>query len=268
MSSIEPTPHSDLIVTSSFVRYRNTLLTQADFGPLFVDYYLHLAENNLRPESQHDLLFKEALAAFVLHCASRPRNEIIAWTLNFQEPRLNLFLVADNEEGTVAGRIFTENVKEGDHNLFFSETARINKPVRRSAVNFQGSDPFKAAEAYYDQSEQRPARYFQIQGEEFALLSAHPDYDPKWFETIDPEGMRSVGESETVNPLEKRLYRWHCGCNQQRILQILSGPMQENPDELFGPDESIRVECPRCAGRYNVTREAMEAYLVETEKET
>ncbi len=265
MSSVDPSPNTDLIVVSSFVRFRNALLAQADLGPLFVDYYLHLADHSIRPEPRHDRLFKEALAAFVLHCASRPRNEIIAWTLNFQDPLLNVFLVADNDEGTVAGRIFTENVKEGDHNLFFSETVRGNQPLRRSAVNFHGSDPFQAVEAYYAQSEQRPARYFQIKNEEFAMLTAHPDYDKNWFQTIDPDGMRAINENETVNIIERRHYRWQCGCNQQRILQILAAPMKENPEELFGSEISIRVECPRCAARYLVTREAMEAYLAQTE---
>ena len=39
---------------------------------------------------EHDALFKRALVAFVLHAAARPRNELTAWTVNFQEPRVNL----------------------------------------------------------------------------------------------------------------------------------------------------------------------------------
>jgi molecular chaperone Hsp33 len=266
MSSLDPIPNSGLEVISSFVRYRNALLTQADLGGLFVDYYLHLADHGLRPDPLHDRIFKEALGAFVLHCASRPRNEIIAWTINFQDPLLNLFLVADNEEGTVAGRIFTEHVKQGEHNLFFSEVVRGKRPLRRSAVDFEGSDSFKAVESYYARSEQRPARYFQVNGEEFAMLAAHPDYDRDWFQTIDPDGVRALKDQEIVSPLEKRHYRWQCGCNQQRILQILSTPMREEPEELFGEEESIRVECPRCAARYTITREAMEAYVAQSDE--
>lgn len=264
--SSEDSSNSGLEVISSFVRYRNALLAQADLGFIFVDYYLHLADNNLRPDPVHDRIFKEALGAFVLHCASRPRNEIIAWTINFQEPLLNMFLVADNDEGTVAGRIFTEHVKQGEHNLFFAEVVHGKQPLRRSAVNFEGSNPFKAVERFYDQSEQRPARYFQINGEEFGMLTAHPDYDREWFRKIDTDGVARLRDEETVTFLEKRHYRWHCGCNQQRILEVLSSPMRENPEELFGGEESIRVECPRCAGRYTITREAMEAYVAQADK--
>lgn len=261
MASIEPQSNNGLVVSTGFVRYRNSLLARADFASLYIDYYLHLADNDLRPDPAHDLLFKSALAAFVLHCAARPRNEVIAWTLNFQEPLLNLFLVADNELGTVAGRIFTEHVKKGEHNLFFSETVAGRSPLRRSAVNFQGSSPFKAVERFYDQSEQRPARYFQLAGEEFALLCAHPDCDTGWFQNVGTEGIRNIDETETVAPIERRPYRWHCGCNQQRILQVLEPSMRENPEELFGDEEALRVECPRCAARYTITRETMEAHI-------
>lgn len=261
MPSIEPDSNQGQEITTSFVRYRNALLARGDFGPLYIDYYLHLADNDLQPEPHHDRIFKGALAAFLLHCSARPRNELIAWTLNFQDPLFNLFLVADNELGTVAGRIFTQHIKQGDHNLFFSETVAGKNPVRRSAVNFQGSDPFQAAERFYEQSEQRPARYFQLAGEEFAVLCSHPDCDTPWFDSVGTEGIREIDETETVAPLERRFYRWHCGCNQNRILKVLEPSMRENPEELFGDEEALRVECPRCAGRYTITREAMEAHL-------
>src|SRR5258708_21425877 len=105
-----------LEIDVSFVRHRNALLARANFSDLYVDYYLHLAQHELRPEPAHDELFKRALAAFALHCASRPRNEMTAWTMNFQDPRMNLFLTGDNELGPVAGREFGEALKAGPAN--------------------------------------------------------------------------------------------------------------------------------------------------------
>src|SRR3954469_17248094 len=101
MSESSPVNTADagLEVRTHFVRNRNVLIAQANFGDLFVDYYLHLSANQIKPAPEHDALFKRALAAFVLHCASRPRNELTAWTINFQEPRVNLFLTGDNETG-------------------------------------------------------------------------------------------------------------------------------------------------------------------------
>ena len=165
------TADAGLEVRTDFVRARNALIARADFGELFVDYYLHLSANQIKVAPPHDAMFKRALAAFTLHCASRPWSELIAWTINFQDPLVNLFLTGDNGTGAVTGRIFDENVKEGPENLFFADVVRGNQPTRRSAVTFQGSDPIAAVEAFYTQSEQRAARYFQLGEEEFAPVS-------------------------------------------------------------------------------------------------
>src|SRR6202012_4250245 len=79
-----------LEVRTYFVRSRNVLLARASFSDLFVDYYLHRGTQQIRTAPEHDVLFKRALAGFVLHTASRPWNEMTAWTINFQEPRVNL----------------------------------------------------------------------------------------------------------------------------------------------------------------------------------
>src|SRR6185369_1899652 len=112
---VETTPpnpaDAGLEVRTYFVRQRNALLARAEFSELFVDYYLHLSSNQIKVAPEHDAMFKRALAAFTLHCASRPWNELTAWTVNFQSPLVNLFLTGDNETGAVTGRIFDENVK-------------------------------------------------------------------------------------------------------------------------------------------------------------
>lgn len=252
-------------VTVDFVRHRNALLARGDLGPLFTDHYLHLADHQLRYTPEQDGLFRSALAAFTLHCASRPLNEHLAWTMNFQAPRLNLFLAGDNEDCTVTGRLFTENVREADENVFFSDiVSRRGVEPRRSVVNFHGPDVGAAVEAYYARSEQRPARLFALGGDDYALLMAHPDCDLAWFNTVDAGAVRDLGAAETIAPIQRRRYGWNCGCNQQKILAAIAPAFRADPDGLFGDGETIRVECPRCAAAHTLTREAMEACLART----
>ncbi|MCF3649365.1 Hsp33 family molecular chaperone HslO [Synoicihabitans lomoniglobus] len=248
-------------VRTYFVRERNALLAEADFGQLYVDYYLHLNDQGLKPTPEHDAMFKRALAGFVLHCASKPWNEMTAWTINFQQPLVNLFLTGDNETGAVTGRIFDENVKKMDHNLFYADVVRGKQPTRRSSVTFEGNDALVAVEAFYAQSEQRVARYFQLEEEKFAMLSEHPDCDLDWFRNVTAEEVKRIHETEATNLMERRIQRWDCGCNQQRMLQVLAPAFQAQGDELFGPDETIEIRCPRCSARHAVTREALEAYV-------
>jgi molecular chaperone Hsp33 len=261
-----------LEVNTLFVRSRNVLLARANFGSLFVDYYLHLSQQQIRPSTEADAVFKRALAAFVLHSASRPRHELTAWTINFQKPLLNVFLTSDNETGAVTGRVFEEDVKELPENLFYADVVRRGpgsqaqgwQPKRRSTVSFTGSDPIAAAEKFYSQSEQRIARYFQLGEEEFALVTEHPDCDVGWMHGLDVEQMNKLDDTETLVPLEQRVYRWHCGCNQQRMLEVLGPAMLQDPEGLFGNDEKIEIRCPRCGARYAITREALEAFVAKT----
>lgn len=246
-----------------FVRNRNALLARADFGDLFVDYYLHLSANQIRVAPEHDAMFKRALAAFTLHCASRPWNEMTAWTINFQAPLVNLFLTGDNETGAVTGRVFDENVKEGPENLFFADVVRGNLPKRRSMVSFEGSDPVTAVEKFYSQSEQRGARYFQLGDEEFVMVSEHPDCDLTWFNGLTTDALRTLDQTETLALMERRIQRWHCGCNQQRMMEVLAPTMRQDPEALFGDDQKLEIRCPRCGARHTITREAMEAFVAK-----
>jgi molecular chaperone Hsp33 len=255
-----------LEVRTFFVRGRNVLIARANLSELYVDYYLHLGKHGVKPAEAHDTLFKRALAAFVLHCASRPWNEMTAWTINLRDPLLNLFLTGDNETGAVTGRVFDENVKEFPENLFYSDVVRGRQPKRRSVVPFDTADPVAGMEMFYSRSEQRPVRFFQLAEEEFALVCEHPDCDQAWFAALDADTVRGLvpereGATETVSEMEKRVYRWHCGCNQDRMLEVLAPVMKTDPEGLFGEASVITIQCPRCAARHAVTREALEAYL-------
>jgi molecular chaperone Hsp33 len=248
-------------VRSYFVRGRNALVTRADFGELYVDYYLHQGQHGYQHEPAHDELLKQTLAAITLHAASRPWSESIAWTIHLQQPLLNLFATADNRRGAIVGQLFTENVKADAPQLFLSDVIRERGEPRRSVVEFTGSDVFRAVEQYYTQSEQRPGRYFQHGPEDFVFISAQPQCDVAWFDELDDAAILTLDETETLSLLETRRYRWECGCTQERMFAVLASVMRSDPEGLFGEDPLVRISCPRCGARHTITREALEAYV-------
>jgi len=113
------------------------------------------------------------------------------------------------------------------------------------------------------QSEQRAAKFFQIGEEEFVLVAEHPDFDRTWFEALTTDTVKALDTTETLVLMERRIYRWHCGCNQQRMLEVLAPTAKQDLGALFGDDEKIEIRCPRCGTRYAITREAVEAFLAE-----
>jgi len=244
-----------------FVRGRNALAVRGQFTPIYTDYYLHLMQHGIRYEEEQDTILKDGLAALTLHLASRPRNEAVAWTMSWQDPRQNLFVTGSNRHGNVTGRVFTEDVQERDSDLLFSQASVSGQEPRQSMVEIDSLDPFRAGEIVYEQSEQRPGRYFRYDQEEFVLVTAQPDCDLEWLEQLDEESIRSLDEQEELSLLEQRHYRFDCGCSQDRIFPIIADMGDEAVESIFGGEEAIPTGCPRCGARYVITREALEAYI-------
>jgi molecular chaperone Hsp33 len=177
--------------------------------------------------------------------------------VNLRAPRVNLFVTGSSLAEAVTGRIFTEDVREPDRNLFYSQTSAPNMPEpRTSTLEVDGRDPLHWISQYYDQSEQRPAMAFRLDDENFALVAAQPDCDMGWFESLDSAAVAAIDKTEETKLLESRRFRFHCGCTLGKILPVLGG-WRERLDELFEDADTIRIQCPRCAARFRVSRDML-----------
>lgn len=261
----QPVDDSSVRVTSWFVRHRNALMTRATVSPLYIDSYLHLADTGVRLDAEPDRLLKEAIAAMVLHLAGRPWTEATAWTVHFSDPFINVFASGDNRTGSVIAKVFTEDVRELPENQFHAQVVREREKPRLSAVEFKGRDFFHAVESFYQQSEQRPARYFDLGDEDLVMLSAQPDCDLDWLESVTSAEVAEIARHEELGFLEERFYRFECGCTEARMFEAIRPLADPGPDQLFLGEDTLRVTCPRCGRRYVVTRESFEAHLGRVE---
>ncbi|MBK1881765.1 Hsp33 family molecular chaperone HslO [Luteolibacter pohnpeiensis] len=244
-------------VESVFVRHKNALLVRGQFTPIYTDYYLHLMQQGIRYPADLDQMLKDALAMLTLHLVARPWADTIAWTANLRAPRINLFVTGGSIQESITGRIFTEDVREPDRNFFYSQTTTVDgAEPRQSTLEVDGRDPVSWVSQFYDQSEQRPARAFRLEDENFALVAAQPDCDLEWLAGLDEAAVAAILETEETKVLETRRFRFHCGCTLERILPILGG-WRERLDDLFEGSESINLQCPRCAANYVVTRDML-----------
>jgi molecular chaperone Hsp33 len=242
-------------IESIFVRHRNALLLRGQFTPIYTDYYLHLMQHGIRPPAELDQMLKDTLAMLVLHLVARPWAETIAWTANLRAPRINLFVTGSSLEEAVTGRIFTEDVREPDRNFFYSQTTTAEqREPSTTTLEIEGKDPVAWLSQFYDQSEQRPARAFRLEDENFAIIAAQPDCDLEWLASLEAADVEKITRTEETTLLESRKFRFFCGCTLERILPILGG-WRERLDELFGDADFISIQCPRCAAKYHVTRD-------------
>ncbi|MBL4847851.1 MAG: Hsp33 family molecular chaperone HslO [Planctomycetes bacterium] len=241
-------------LVSHFVRHKNAMVARGDFGPLFEDHYLHLMQSGQpRLNPAQDTQLKDALAGLVLHLMSNPRDFTTAWTLNFNEPPMNLFVTGDSEEGRVVGRVFTKDVKVHPRPLFYSQTSRPRGKDRQSTVEFAGGDLFSAVEQYYATSEQFPARLFHLEGDKAAMVTAHPDADLEWFAQLTAEKVAQLDESEELGFLERRSYHFACGCRLITIVRVLVNTFGRDPEKVFAGQDTLQISCPRCAGTFELT---------------
>lgn len=241
-------------VACRFVRGRNALLCAADFGPVFMDCYLHLGQNSVVLAGGADEKLKLLLAVLALHAAAQPRAVTCAWTVHLEDTGLNVFAVAENPSGRVTGQVFAEQVRSVGANVLHAESASAGGPRRRSTVEFGGDDMLRVAEAYYAQSEQRPARFFELGGDTFAALVAQPDCDLPWLDDVGTEEVRQLAGGDGTPPLETRHYRFACGCTPARIATAIAPALLGQLDEIFGAESLIRVTCPRCGTRHEIGR--------------
>ena len=246
------------IIESIFVRERNALLIRGQFTPIYTDYYLHLMQHGIRHGEELDAMVKDQLAMLTLHLVARPWAETVAWTTNLRAPRLNLFVTGSSTQEFITGQLFTEDVREPDRNLFYAQTTAPNLPEpRTSTMEVEGKDPVDWVQQYYSQSEQRPARAFRLEDENFAMVAAQPDCDLEWLEGLDVDAVNAITDTEKTKVLETRKFKFDCGCTLERILPALGG-WKERPDELFGEADQISIQCPRCAAKYVVTRDMLD----------
>jgi molecular chaperone Hsp33 len=100
-----------------------------------------------------------------------------------------------------------------------------------------------------------------VEAEDYVFVSAQPDCDDGWLAELEVDTVRRLDQMETLSLLEKRFYRWECGCSQQRMFEVLAPVMRRDAEGLFGGETALRMGCPRCGARHVVSREALEGFM-------
>lgn len=238
-----------------YLRARNALWVEGDFSELFVEYYLHLMDCQLRHEKALDRALKESLVGVALHLATRPHAESLAWTIQTQAPLVNYFVWGSNAGKKLVGRLFTDDVRKVDGQRLFAQLQRGSQEQRSSTVAIDGKhSPLEWLESFYRDSEQRPARAFDLGGDGYGLVAGQPDCDGDWIDSLDSQDMAAVVDREEKRLLETRFFSFECGCSLSRIMEMLRA-WEKNLDEIFGQEEVLTMLCPRCAKKYTIRRE-------------
>lgn len=240
-------------VRRSLDEKHDVLVLVADFGAMFAAYVDHVRRWESEPDGLSLAMMRQGLGAASLHLACRPRGESVGWTLNIHQPPTNVFLTGESADRTITGRIFTENVRPTQSSRLYVQSSKGGGTPILSTVDVEGHDILQIFERYYGQSEQRPARFFEITDDEFVMLLALPETDDDWLLRLGREEAVGIA-GDGIKMLDEQVYRFQCGCSPEKMLSTVRGMFAKTPDELFEGEDGVEVFCPRCGRRWWVER--------------
>ena len=241
-------------VTTFIDRRRETVVARGVFDNLFSAYLGHAKKLSILPGEGARPMMRDFLAAATLYLAVHPPDEFAAWTLNTGEPPQNFFCAGDNSGFRVTGRVYTRNVKSGDSNRLFHESQRPRFEPVRSTLDVGQAGVLDAFEMFFSRSVQTPSRLFDVEGLGHVLIQGLPNVDRQWLEALDTAAAERYAAGK-LEPIEERRYRFACGCNPAKILDVVRAMYKSRADELFAGEDKVEVSCPRCGKRYWLTRD-------------
>ncbi len=116
-------------------------------------------------------------------------------------------------------------------------------------------------EHYYSQSEQLPIRIALSKDSDTAVaIAAMPEYDEEWFKALPLDALPEL-EGEEKKRIKSCQFRFACDCSPEKLLPFLRAISNEELAELYGDDEELTVQCPRCGKYFLVPRNALEQTL-------
>lgn len=236
---------------------RCVLVAVGRFLPLTESFAAHARRWETEPDPLGMVMAHQALAAASLYLSCRPRDENIAWTINFKEPPTNVFVAGDSEKETVVGRIFTSDVEIGTSSRLYVQAYRPHTDVQQSVIEFDGLDVLDVFERYYRQSDQHNARFFDFDDGRTAMIMGLPGLDEAWLEKLTREAADQYLESG-LKVIDVRSFRFECGCSPERMMEVIQSIGREQLLSLFEDEEVLEITCPRCAHQWAVRREDLD----------
>lgn len=225
-----------------------------DFAGLHAAYVDHAKLWGIAPDPLGEVMMKQALAGAALYLSCRPDDETVAWTLNIHRPPTNIFVTGSSASQSVTGRLFTQGVQPSTQSRLFVETPRPRMATQQSVIEVDGLDVLEIFETYSSQSDQSKARYLELEDGRYASAVALPGHNPDvWLDSISRTTL--VERTGHFRDLDERVFWFQCGCDFDRMVEVVSSIYAGAIDDLFGDDPTVEIGCPRCGRSWRLGRD-------------
>lgn len=222
----------------------------------------------------------EALTAAVLLSATIKHDGSLILQIRSDGP-IHLLVVQATREGTVRGLAHWSRVPEnttlpglfGEGHIAITLESHKNGERYQSVIPLEGDSLMAALEAYFNRSEQLPTRLWLVSDNVSAagiLLQRLPQEetsDEDWqrasvlLDTLTAAELTHLEPEEVLYRLfheeEPRLFdpkniRFHCGCNRDKVENMLRSLGQEEADSILEEQGKIVITCEFCNAEYTL----------------
>ena len=243
-----------LSTETKYIAERECLLLTADMSDYLIDYYIHLKEEIGAVKPEHDEKLKQLIIFFALHLSAKPPGDTFAWTLHFHDENpYSLFVTGNAATKYIVGHVITENIRHADVNTFHAQVSNAKGEASRSSIQCESSNIKEMLEDYYNKSEQLSAKFSMIENSDCAtMILAMPEHDEAWFKDAEfktKESTEGIGKK-----LNSNQYSFNCGCGPEKLLPFLRSIEEKDLEELYGSDEELLINCPRCGKKFTIKR--------------
>lgn len=232
------------------------MLVHCNFADFLIDYYIDRKQKQDQDSPERNQKLLQLMAGAALHITVRSPEESVAWTLLLQDEQpYSVFVTASPSENILVGQILTENIRHTDINIFHSQISRSKGKVSNSSIRCEVDDIELMVETFYEKSEQLPLKASLLRDNDDAIiLVGMPQVDMGWFEQNEPAQVFDELESYSPKLMKQCNFRFACNCSAEKLLPYLRAVSKEQLEELYGDDENIVVNCPRCGKNFGIKR--------------
>ncbi len=199
-------------------------------------------------------LLDRLMGAAALAAVSLADRESWGWTLTLAGSPFGLFCGIE-PEGLICGRVSPAEVRKG---AVYVQRHKGNEPMTQSFYEPGTDDPVLAVTRYFEQAVQLKTRIALDNTCSGVLLQALPDARFAELDDINDEKLiltlREMADGKQLNPVGEVLIFYECRCNDDMILEMITKPADGERRALWGDEDELRVECPRCGREYAIQR--------------
>jgi redox-regulated HSP33 family molecular chaperone len=128
--------------------------------------------------------------------------------------------------------------------------------MTQSNFSLKSSNPVKAAEQYFEESEQNLVRIAVNQKGDGVLIHALPEGSFEKINSLSDDDLIALcirmSKNDEIKKLEEVLLFYECRCTDEMILNMITGLPEKQRKELWAGQKKLEIECPRCSRNFTL----------------